>query len=75
MNKNKQTMKKLNQFYYCHKLLSNFDGLNTQRKWLFSLITVIKVPLVVMKSHNIIKSKFSGKTKIRTFFRIFFSLI
>ena len=46
-------------FHYCHKFRWNFNGLDTHRKWLFSLIIVDKVSWVREKSHHFLKRKFS----------------
>ena len=52
----------------------NFNGLDTHRKWLFSLIIVVKDPLVeekiiIFKKEN--SQKYQNKRK---FLRIFFFL-
>ena len=60
LEKLKQTVKKnLIIFCYWHEFYWNFNSLDIRRKWLFSLITVVKVSLVVAKSHNFLKTKFS----------------
>ena len=38
-------------FIHCHKSYWKFNGFDTQRKWLFSLIIVVKCLLVLVKSH------------------------
>ena len=50
-------------------------ALDTHRKWLFSLIIVVKVPLVIAKNHKFLNRKFSKIPKNEKFLRMFFSLI
>ena len=52
-------------------IATNFNGLDTHRKCLFSLIIVVKVLLVVVKSHNFLKRKISEIPKIWKFLRNF----
>ena len=62
-------------FNFFHKFWLNFSGLNTHRKWLFTLIIVVKVPLLVANSHNFQKRKFSEIPKDKKVLWIFSSLI
>ena len=47
--------------------VTNFSGLTTHRKKLFSLIIEVKVPSVKAEYHNFLKVKFSEIPKIRNF--------
>ena len=71
----KTDSKKLNNLLLLPQILMKFQGLDMHRKWLFSLIIVVKVPLVVAKSLNFLKGKFSELPKNWKFLWIFFTLI
>ena len=65
-------------FYYCFKFLWNFNDLDIYRKWLFSLIFVVKILLSV--TNYFLNRKFSEMKKelyflFIIFYSYFFSLI
>ena len=45
-------MKRKKLSRYCYKFLCNFNDFETHSKWLFSLIIVVKVPLITAKNHH-----------------------
>ena len=55
--------KNWSNFDHCHKFWSNFNSWDTHRKWLFSLIVIVKLPLIVIKGHNFLKRKFLRNTQ------------
>ena len=48
-------MKKIEPFFFFLLFEWNLNDLDTYRKWLFSLIIIVKVPLVIAKSHYFLK--------------------
>ena len=62
-------------FYHCQKFSWNFNGLETHRKSLFSLIIVVKISLLVAKSQFSKRKIFQKYQKIENFWEISFLLL
>ena len=63
LDKKIKGVKKVNHFFFIIVTKRNFNGLDPHRKWLFSLLTDVKVPLVIVISHNFFKKKILRKHK------------
>ena len=69
-----KTNEKKTEWFFLFIIATNFNetsNLDTHRKWLFSLV-IVKIPLLVTKSHVFLKRKFSKIPRNRKFLRIFF---